>query len=133
MTSIKWYCLWIERSEKVLILLVFKWFWDCIFSCLLDEILWIECDFGVSSRKCLIYKGFVECEEVIIYIFKLSDNLVLLGNIRVLSKWVSKLIWGFWVNCAGIWYNLWCKGWGEILSWILSVTCEWNTWPWFLK
>ena len=57
MTSIKWYCLWIERSEKVLILLVFEWFWDCIFSCLLDEILWIKCDFWVSSRKCLIYKG----------------------------------------------------------------------------
>ena len=57
MTSIKWCCLRIEYSEKVLILLVFKWFWDCIFSCLLDEILWIEYDFWLSSRKCLIYKG----------------------------------------------------------------------------
>ena len=57
MTSIKWCCLWIECSKKVLILLVFEWFWDCIFSCLLDEILWIEYDFWLSSRKRLIYKG----------------------------------------------------------------------------
>ena len=127
MTSIDRCCLWIECSEKVLILLVFEWFWDCIFSCLLDEILWIEYDFWLSSRKGLIYKGFVECEEVIIYIFKLSDNLVLLGNIRVLSKRVPKLIWGFWVNCAGIWYNLWCRGEGRFWVGFLSVTCEWNT------
>ena len=127
MTSIDRCCLWIERSEKVLILLVFKWFLDCDSDSLWSEILWIECDFGVSSRKCLIYKGFVECEEVIIYIFKLSDNLVLLGNIRVLSKRVPKSIWVFMVNCAGIWYNLWCKGWGRGWVRFLSVTCEWNT------
>ena len=66
----------------------------------------------------------MECDEVIIYIFKLSDNLVLLGNIRVLSKWVSKWVWMFRVNCAGIWYNLGCKGEGRfwIGFWVWRVS-----------
>ena len=48
----------------------------------------------------------MECDEVIIYIFKLSDNLVLLGNIRVLSKSVPKSFWVFLVNCVKITHNL---------------------------
>ena len=66
----------------------------------------------------------MECDEVIIYIFKLSDNLVLLGNIRVLSKWVSKWILVFRANCAGIWYNLWCKGEGRfwVGFWVWRVS-----------
>ena len=86
MTSIEWYCLWIWCCAKVLILLVFWMIFDWIFGGLLDEILWIECNFWLSSIEALFYKGlmgFLVLEWWFLVLWKVVKCLILLGFIEV--------------------------------------------------
>ena len=46
-------------AEKYWFYWCFEWFWDWIFGSLLDKILLIECDFGLSSIEALFYKGLM--------------------------------------------------------------------------
>ena len=119
MTSIDRCYLLIGYSEKVLILLVFEWFWDWIFGGLLDEILLIECDFWLSSIETLFYKGlrgFWSGMWWFLVWCKWVKCLILLGLLEV----VIEVFWGIWLENSNFEVGMWM----EQIPWFsLTKTC----------
>ena len=64
----------------------FEWFWDWIFGDLWCEILWIKCDFCLSSIEVLFYKGlrgFLGGMRWFLMVWKLVKCLILVGLLEV--------------------------------------------------
>ena len=83
--------------EKYWFYWCFEWFWYWIFGDLLDEILWIECDFWLSSIEALIYKslmGFWGGMWWFLMVWKVVKCLILLSLLEVCIEVVFGLVWG---------------------------------------
>ena len=96
MTSIDRYCLWIECSEKVLILVMFCWMWECeikdVSSCCFNAINWI---FWLSSMERFIYKGLIAFLGGLVVIFDVVGSGEMLDFIEFYRSAYRSEKWGF--------------------------------------